>query len=104
MHVTHLARAAHVAPDPPPQLRSPPVPSTAVPRPLRLLLETLRISMLGTDRRPLEELITEAASEYNASQACRTAVHSVDQVSERCRFVSVSQTALQAVCATGLKH
>jgi hypothetical protein len=53
----------------------------AIPAPLvRLLMETLRISMLGTNRKPLEELIAEAASAYNASQACRTAVHSVDQV------------------------
>jgi hypothetical protein len=52
-----------------------------IPVPLvRLLMETLRISMLGTNRKPLEELIAEAASAYNASQACRTAVHSVDQV------------------------
>jgi hypothetical protein len=43
-------------------------------------METLRISMLGTNRQPLEELIAEAASAYSASQACRTAVHSVDQV------------------------
>jgi len=43
-------------------------------------METLRISMLGTNRGPLEELLAEAASSYNASQACRTAVHSVDQV------------------------
>lgn len=48
--------------------------------PARLLMETLRISLLGTNRQPLEELIAEAASAYNASQACRTAVHSVDQV------------------------
>jgi hypothetical protein len=46
----------------------------------RLLMETLRISMLGTNRQPLEELIAEAAAAYNASQSCRTAVHSVDQV------------------------
>jgi hypothetical protein len=43
-------------------------------------METLRISMLGTNRQPLEDLISEAAAAYNASQSCRTAVHSVDQV------------------------
>lgn len=36
--------------------------------------------MLGTNRAPLEELLAEAESQYNASQSCRTAVHSVDQV------------------------
>lgn len=46
----------------------------------RLLLETMRISMLGTNRGPLEELLAEAASSYTASQACRTVVHSVTQV------------------------
>jgi hypothetical protein len=42
-------------------------------------METLRISMLGTNRQPIEALIAEAAAAYNASQSCRTAVHSVDQ-------------------------
>eukprot|EP00775_Hariotina_reticulata_P013700 gene13700-13822_t len=45
----------------------------------RLLLETMTISFLGTDRSPLDALLTEAAAAYNHSQASRTAVHSVDQ-------------------------
>ncbi|KAF6266677.1 P-loop containing nucleoside triphosphate hydrolase protein [Scenedesmus sp. NREL 46B-D3] len=45
----------------------------------RLLLETLRISLLGTDRQPLDALLAEAAAAFHQSQATRTAVHSVDQ-------------------------
>ncbi|WIA29129.1 hypothetical protein OEZ86_011640 [Tetradesmus obliquus] len=45
----------------------------------RLLLETLSISLLGTNRQPLHALLAEAAAAYNQSQATRTAVHSVDQ-------------------------
>ncbi|WIA09054.1 hypothetical protein OEZ85_008468 [Tetradesmus obliquus] len=45
----------------------------------RLLLETLSISLLGTNRQPLDALLAEAAAAYNQSQATRTAVHSVDQ-------------------------
>jgi hypothetical protein len=47
---------------------------------VRLLLETLSISLLGTNRQPLDALLAEAAAAYNQSQATRTAVHSVDQV------------------------
>jgi hypothetical protein len=54
--------------------------------------------MLGTDRQPLEDLIAEAATEYNASQACRTAVHSVDQVCEMYWFV-LSQPDSLATCS-----
>jgi hypothetical protein len=41
-------------------------------------METLRISMLGTSRAPLEALLAEAATCYSASQSCRTAVYSCD--------------------------
>lgn len=48
--------------------------------PCRLLLETLRISMLGTSRWHLDQLLADAAAAYQTSQSSRTIVHSVDAV------------------------
>jgi hypothetical protein len=49
-------------------------------RPTRLLMETLHLTTWGTSRRPLEQLLLEAATCYRASQRQRTGVWSVDQV------------------------